>query len=263
MSDDTDKATFEAAFEQRAAGHMVRPSWSERDKLALTCRMLADDGHESGVAGQITCRASEPGSIWTLHFGLGFDEAESRSFIRVGQDLQTLEGEGTPNPATRFHLWVYRERPDVQCIVHTHPPAISALSMIGRPLAVAHMDATLFHNDCAWLETWPGLPIADDEGRIISSALGQKHAILLAHHGQLCAGKSIEQAAVMALMIERVARVQLAASAVAPVRPVDPAKAQEAHDFLHKPLVMNTTFDYYARRVIRGAPETISSGADA
>lgn len=264
MSDSPSKASFEATFEQRAANSQSLPDWSARDKLALACRMLAADGHESGVAGQITCRADEsgdePGSIWTLRFGLGFDEASTSAFIRVGQDLETLEGEGTPNPATRFHLWVYRERPDVTCIVHTHPPAISALSMLGEPLAVAHMDATVFHNDCAWLETWPGLPIADDEGRIISAALGNKHAILLAHHGQLAAGETIEQAAVLGLMMERVARTQLAARAVGPIKPIDPASAQVSHDFLHKPLIMNTTFAYYARRVLRSAPEVLDGG---
>jgi len=215
MSEAESKAAFEATFEKRAGATVAMPAWSNQQKLALTCRLLAADGHESGVAGQITCRAKEQGSFWTLKFGLGFDEATSADFIRVGQDLETLEGEGTPNPATRFHLWVYKARPDLNCIVHTHPPAVSALSMIGEPLAVAHMDATLFHDDCAWLESWPGLPIADDEGRIISAALGDKHAILLAHHGQLSAGKTIQQAAVLALMFERVARTQLAARAMA------------------------------------------------
>ena len=261
MPESSDKAAFDAAFEARAGNAPVMPDWSDLDKLALTCRMLAADGHESGVAGQITCRASEPDSIWTLRFGLGFDEATSGAFIRVGADLETLEGEGTPNPATRFHLWVYRHLPDVQCIVHTHPPHVSALSMLGEPLAVAHMDATLFHDDCAWLEAWPGLPIADDEGRIISAALGQKHAILLAHHGFLTAGSTIEQAAVMALMMERVARTQLLARAVGPLRAIDPASAQVSHDFLHKPLVMNTTFAYYARRVLRQSGDQVLARA--
>lgn len=258
ITDAETKAGFEATFERRAGGVAAMPAWSDRQKLALTCRVLAADGHESGVAGQITCRAEQPGSFWTLKFGLGFDEATSSDFIRVGQDLETLEGEGTPNPATRFHLWVYKSRPDLNCIVHTHPPAVSALSMIGEPLAVAHMDATLFHDDCAWLESWPGLPIADDEGHIISAALGDKHAILLAHHGQLSAGKTIQQAAVLGLMFERVARTQLAARAIGNIRPIDAASAKESHDFLHKPLIMDTTFAYYARRVLKLSPETVS-----
>ena len=133
-----------AYFDQRVAQemdkHLHAPEWSVKQKLAA-------EGHESGLAGQISARAEPPGSFWTLRFGLGFDEATEDTLIRVDDDLGTLEGEGIPNPATRFHLWVYRTRPDVNCIVHTHPPCISALSMVGEPLAIAHMDATPFFDD--------------------------------------------------------------------------------------------------------------------
>src|SRR3546814_20797044 len=88
------------------------------------------------------------------------------------------------NPAVLFHFWVYRRRPDVNCIVHTHPPYVSALSMTGRALSISHMDATPFADDCAFLAEWPGLPIADNEGDIISAALGARRTILLAHKGR-------------------------------------------------------------------------------
>ena len=100
-----------------------------------------------------------------------------------------------PNPSNRFHLWIYRARPSVGSIMHTHPPHVSALSMIGTPLIAAHMDTTLFHEDCAWLAEWPGVPIGDEEGRIISEALGDQKSILLAHHGQLTAAGTVEHLA--------------------------------------------------------------------
>ena len=98
-----------------------------------------------------------------------------------------------PNPSNRFHLWIYRARADVTCVVHTHPPYVSALSMIGVPLIASHMDTAMFYEDCAWLPEWPGPPIGDDEGDLISTALGDKRSILLAHHGQLSAGETVEQ----------------------------------------------------------------------
>src|SRR3546814_73976 len=104
--------------------------------------------------------------------------------------MHVLDGEGMANPAVRFHFWVYRRRPDVNCIVHTHPPYVSALSMTGRALSISHMDATPFADDCAFLAEWPGLPIADNEGDIISAALGARRTILLAHHGFLAATRS-------------------------------------------------------------------------
>jgi len=123
--------------------------------------------------------------------------------------------------------------------------------MIGVPLAVSHMDTSLFHDDCAWLSVWPGTPIGDDEGRIISEAIGDKRSILLAHHGQLTACASVEEAAVLAVFIERAARLQLMAMSAGKIQPIDPELAKEAHDYRLKQQAIAATFHYFARRCLR------------
>jgi len=252
------KDQIRARVDRELAQSTPAPQWSTQQKLALACRMLAEQGHwRSGLAGQITTRGEAPGTFWTLRFGLGADEAVASELILIDENLKSLNGPHVPNPATRFHIWIYRQRPEVNCIVHTHPPATAALSMIGEELAVAHMDATPFFEDCAYLSEWPGLPIGDDEGKIISGALQKKRAILLAHHGLLTAGATIEEAAVMALWLEQAADLHLRARAVGPIQPILPERARESHDFLVKPEITGLTFAYFARRVLRHAPETI------
>ncbi len=253
-----DKAEYHLRTTAGMERHFTTPGWTMPEKLALACRMLAADEHDSGLAGQLTVRGAAPGTYWMLRFGLGFDEAKPGNMLLVDDDLNVLEGEGMPNPSNRFHLWIYRARPDVNCIVHTHPPYCSALSMIGVPLAVSHMDTSLFHEDCAWLPEWPGVPIGDDEGRIISDALGDKRAILLAHHGQLSTGATVEEAAVLALFIERAARLQLLAQAAGTIQPILADRAQEAHDYRLKPRALAATFAYYARRVLRADPGALA-----
>src|SRR5712672_174803 len=230
--------------------HLLTPTWSLQQKLALTCRILADEEHESALAGQITARADEPGTYWMLSFGLGFDEAQASNLVRVDDDLNLLEGDGMVNPSNRFHLWIYRHRPEVTVIVHTHPPYCAALSITGQPLIAAHMDTAMFYDDCAYLAEWPGPPIGDEEGQIIHDALGDKRAILLAHHGQLVATSTIEEAAVLAVFIERAARMQLLAQSIGKVKPIDPAFAREAHDYRLKPRAVAATFHYFARRAL-------------
>jgi L-fuculose-phosphate aldolase len=217
--------------------------------------MLAANGHwRGGLAGQITARADKPGTFWTLRFGEGADEATASRMALIDEDLQVLNGDFMANPANRFHIWVYRQRPDVHCIVHTHPPSASALSMIGKPLVVSHMDATPFYDKCAYLPEWPGLPIADNEGEIIAQALGDRHSLLLAHHGLLTAGKSIDEAAVLALWMEQAADLQLRAEAAGTVQSIAPERACEARDFLLKPEIIGLTFAYFARQVLRESP---------
>lgn len=248
-------------FYERAAAEMERhlpmPEWSIRQKLALACRMLAHEEHGSGLAGQLTARGERASTMWTARFGLGLEEVRASDFLLVDDDLQVFEGEGMPNPSNRFHLWIYRARPDVNCIIHTHPPYVSALSMIGEPLAVSHMDTAMFYDDCAYLDEWPGPPIGDEEGELISTALGDKRAILLAHHGQLCACTTIEEAAVLSLFIERAARLQLLARAAGNIKQLDHEAAKEAHDYRLKPKPIGATFYYFARLVLRTESECL------
>jgi L-fuculose-phosphate aldolase len=246
-----DKAEYHARTTDQMERHLTVPPWSLCQKIALTCRILAAEGHESALAGQITARGERPGTYWMLSFGLGFDEARASNLVLVDDDLNLLAGDGMVNPSNRFHLWIYRHRPDVNTIVHTHPPYCSALSMTGQALIASHMDTAMFYDDCAFLAEWPGPPIGDEEGRIIHGALGDKRAILLAHHGQLVATSTIEEAAVLAVFIERAARMQLLAQSVGKIKPIEPAFAREAHDYRLKPRAFAATFHYFARRALK------------
>jgi len=253
-----EKAEYYESTGTQMEKHLAPPPWSLREKIALSCRILAQDGHESAIAGQITARGEKSGTYWMLGFGLGFDEACRSNIVLVDDDLNLLEGEGMVNPSNRFHLWIYRHRPNVNAIVHTHPPHISALSMIGRPLVASHMDTSMFHDDCAFLAKWPGPPVGDEEGKIIHEALGDKRTILLAHHGQLSAAATIEEACVLAIFIERAAKLQLMAEAVAPIIPLPPELAREAHDYRLKKRAVEATFHYFGRRALKTSSEALS-----
>ena len=245
------KEAYHERTTREMSAHLRTPEWNTRQKVALACRILADEGHESALAGQITVRAEKPGTYWMLSFGLGFDEAQAANIVLCDDDLNLLEGDGMVNPSNRFHLWIYRHRPNVNAIVHTHPPYCSALSITGEPLEASHMDTSMFYDDCAYLPHWPGPPIGDEEGEIIHNALGDNRSILLAHHGQLCACTTIEEAAVLSIFIERAARMQLLARALGPIKKLEPALAKEAHDYRLKPKAVGATFHYFARRVLR------------
>ena len=128
-----------------------------RQKLALTCRALFDAGHDSGWPGRSPPAREAEGTYYTQRLGLGFDEITEDNLLLVDEDLNVLDpAHGMPNPANRFHSWIYRARPDVQCIVHTHAFHVAALSMLEVPLIVSHMDTTPLYDDCAFLREVAG-----------------------------------------------------------------------------------------------------------
>lgn len=246
----------------RAQAEMQRqfdtPQWSLRERLALTCRILFDGGHDSGLAGQITARTAEPGRYYTQRLGLGFDEITASNLLVVDEDLRVQEGGGMPNPANRFHSWIYRARADVNCIIHTHPLHVASLSMLEVPLEVSHMDNCTLYDDVAFLKDWPGVPVGNEEGEIISAALGDKRAILLSHHGMLIAAGSVEEACVLALQFERAARMQLLAMSAGKIQPIPPALGREAHDWILTPKRSQVGFSYYARRALRAHSDVLA-----
>jgi len=221
-----------------------------KTRMAVACRILADEGHGRTLAGQVTARAQGENTFCTLPFDTGFADARQSVMLRLDSSMRVLEGKGIPNPAVRFHMWIYEKMPGVNSIVHTHPPFTSALSMIGEELVIAHMDATPFHDDCAYLPTWPGLPIGNDEGETITRAIGSKRTILLAHHGLLTVGKSLEEAVYLAVLFEQAAQLQMRARAAGEIRVIEPALAKESHDFLLQREFIQATFKYWSKRAL-------------
>lgn len=95
------------------------------------------------------------------------------------------------------------------------------------------------------------MPVGNEEGEIIAAALGDKRAILLSHHGQLSTGASIEEACVIAQLIERAARLQLLAMAAGTIKPILPELGREAHDWISRPKRHSAAFNYYARQNLK------------
>jgi len=243
---DRDKAYFMDRVSREMDEDLGVLQMSSAEALAACCRILAREGHESGLAGQVTALGEKPNTWWTLKFGLGFEEATAERMVLVDEDLKPLSG-GRANPGVRFHVWIYNKRPDVKAIVHTHAPYASALAATGKPLRTIHMDSAMLHGT-AHLPEWPGVPVADDEGRIISGALGSAKTILLSNHGLLTAGASIEEATYLAVFFERAARMQIRAMAAGGFKEVKPELAEEACKFLLQPAIVRGTFAYWARR---------------
>ncbi len=121
------------------------------------------------------------------------------------------------------------------------------------------MDTAPLYDDCAFLPDWPGVPVGNEEGEIISAALGDKRAILLAHHGQLVVGRRSRRPARRTPDRTR-ARLQLLAMAAGEIKPLPPRLAKEAHDWTLTPRRSEANFGYYARRALRSHPDAIDHG---
>lgn len=231
--------------------------YSNQEKLTLSCRILHANGHTytDALAGQITCRDTDSKgdlAMWTQPFGLGLDEIRASDYLLIDRNLNVLKGSGFANKANNFHLFVYDGRPDINAIVHSHPPYISTLAILGEPVQIQHMDTMGLYDDVAFLPQWPGVPFSDEEGEIISAALGSKNAILLAHHGLLAVGRTIEEACYRAYYLEKAAQMQvIAMSTQKTIKEVDSARAFQARDWKMSEGPVLSRYYCWAREVLR------------
>lgn len=232
-----------------AAGFRTFP-WSLKASFALGSRLLAQEGHSRALLGQFTARDGQ-GKYLTLPFGHGLDEADEATLVHFDDEVRPQNGAGMVNPGVRFHVWIYRNRPDVQAIVHTHPPAAVALSMTHERLKVNSMDAAMLYDSVGYLDHWPGTPEGDTEGEIISRALGGHDALLLCNHGLLTVGSTVQEAVYRAVFFEWAAAAQLQARALGPLKEVEEASARSAHHAMTRQAYINATVAYLYRKAQR------------
>ena len=114
--------------------------------------------------------------------------------------------EGVPSYELPMHLAVYRSRPEVGAIVHTHAPFVTTLSVLRRPLPpvidemVLYLGGPIEVTDYAFTGT-------EAVGTSVLRALGDRNAVLLANHGNVCVGRDLAHAMHVAVAMESCAQV--------------------------------------------------------
>ena len=190
-------------------------------KVALACRILAQQGLVRDITGHVSARV--PGERMSLRcrgedeYGLAFTAA---SQIRV-LDFEGLDdpGEGHARPLELpIHGQLYRARPDVMAVVHAHPEAALLCGLAGielRPIFGAY-DPYALQVATGGVAVFPRSVLIDtpELGAELAATMGDGACCLMRGHGITVVGDTVEQATIRALKLEALARVtwQLALS---------------------------------------------------
>ena len=112
-----------------------------------------------------------------------------------------------------IHAAIYKARPDVNSVVHTHQTLATAFSMAGTPILPIYNQAAVFAPETPIFPS-PRLIYTVQDGKEICETLGDRQAMLLKGHGVIVCGDSLEYATVHAIYLERTAYMQWIASSV-------------------------------------------------
>lgn len=179
-------------------------------KVALACRIVVMEGQDDFSLGHISA-IDEDGLIWMKPSGLGLEEVREEDIIAINFKGEKLKGVRKPHNELTIHTEIYKARPDVKCVIHTHPFHAIALSALEIPLIVLNHDGISMVDELVYFKETPDLITTEEEGRSLAQCLGQKRAALLKNHGVVIAAGSVEEATCWALNLEKAARLQFLA----------------------------------------------------
>jgi L-fuculose-phosphate aldolase len=217
--------------------------------------VLDQAGQGTGIAGHLTARLPGADTFWGHQWRLGFDEIGADDLVEADFELRTVSGNGTCNPTLHIHTQIYRARPDINCIVHTHAANIVALSATGSELMPVTQSGCYYFDDVCLFDEFDGVVLDTKEGDAIARVLGDNHAILLKHHGLLTAGDTISDAVVGATVLDYACEVQLKAMAAGHFDTLPEEAARQAKGFIRSPSTLALRWAHLKRKASRARPD--------
>jgi len=216
--------------------------WSRSDAerrarvdLAACHRLAAHFCLNEGIDNHLTMVV--PGRndrFYLAPFGLLWSEVRASDLMEVDFNGKVVSGRGlVEDTALYIHLSVHRLIPEARCVLHTHMPHATALSMLADPrLEMAGQSAIGFHDLIAYVD-YNGLALDYSEGERLARALGGKPVALLRNHGALVTAATAATAFERLYFLERACQAQiLALSSGRPLRVIpEPVVAATATQF--------------------------------
>lgn len=156
------------------------------------------------TGGNVSARDPETGLVAIKPSGVRYEDLTAESMVVLDLDGTVVDGTLSPSSDTASHLYIYRHRPDLHGVVHTHSRFATAFAAVGQSIpCFLTAQADEFGGDipCA------GFAIIGDEsiGQQVVDHIGTGVAILLKNHGVFTVGASAAKAVKAAVMVEDVA----------------------------------------------------------
>ena len=206
-----DTVRGERISDQTATGSRVMTD-KLREKLINAGRVLVDEGQGDYVWGHISARLPDNPNRFLMKPGcVGVEEMTPDNIITVDIEGDKVAGEWPRHNEVFIHSEVLRARPDINCVIHTHPENVVAFSSLGKPLAPISNDGTMFSAGVPVFSETTDLITDQPRGKAVAKTLGQGGILILRNHGLVAAGRTIEEAVFLAVKLEKACRIQMLA----------------------------------------------------
>jgi L-fuculose-phosphate aldolase len=226
-----------------------------REKL-IAAGLILDAANQGDLTrGHVSLRVpGDPTHFLMKPHSRGLDEITLENIVVCNLAGEKVGGGGRRHSEVFIHSEIYKARPEVMSVIHTHPTHAVALSATGRPVLPISQPGVAFADGVPYFTETIDLIRTQDMGLGVARALGPHKAVLLRNHGVAVVGACIEEATVLALLLEEACQIQLLAQASGGVGEVfAPDSIQRLHHNITRPEQYTINFDYLRRRAERAA----------
>jgi len=181
------------------------------------------------TGGNVSARDPETGYVLHKPSGVRYEALRPEMLVITDVDGRVIEGNLKPSSDTASHLYVYRHRPDVGGVVHTHSRYATAFAALGRPIPVY---LTAMGDEFGGPIPCGGFALIGSEaiGKVVVESIGTSPAVLLKNHGVFTIGRSAEAAVKAAVMVEDVAHTVWIALQLGVPDEIPPDAVAKLHD---------------------------------
>lgn len=198
-----------------------------RANMALPANRLV-----TWTSGNVSGRDPDTNLVVIKPSGVMFDELTPENMVIVDMAGQLVEGQLGPSTDTASHLYIYRHRPDVNGVVHTHSTYATAFAAVGKSIPVcltAIADEFGGPIPCGGYASIGGKQIGEE----ILRSIGSSTAILMKQHGVFTIGKTVQKALKAAVMVEDIARTVWLAMQIGQIEELAPEEVKANYDRYH------------------------------
>ena len=190
-------------------------------RMALCCRQLAARGLLAGQDGNISVRLG-PDRVLVTPSGLIKALVTAADMVEVDGRGRTRRGRRNPTSELDLHLRILRLRPDVAAVVHAHPPTATGFALAGEGFETFTLTELIFQVGRVPLVPY-GTPGTPELGDRVEPYLDRHDALLLAHHGAVTMGPTLDAAWIRMESLEHAARMLFVARTLGRVTELDAA----------------------------------------
>jgi len=183
--------------------------------IVEVCHKVAAKGWVANHDGNVSVRFE--GTLLATPTAVSKADVSADMIIGLDMEGKKLQGTGQPFSEIKLHLAAYRTRPDIQAVLHAHPPLATARGLAGGDFAVQLPEAVVSIGDSIPVTPY-AFPGAPENEALVAAALSRSDLFMMPGNGAFAAGNNIKEAFLRMELLEHLLRIDHYGKGMKPFR---------------------------------------------